>query len=134
MFLGEYIMLVTIIIILFAHFLADFLFQNSWMAKNKSSNNFPLSAHILVYSGILLIPSFFIFDNPVNAWYFTIINAFLHYCVDYWTSKLSSYCYKNNYMGTNYLPNISFWTVIGFDQFLHSSMLISTLFYFMNWS
>ena len=127
-------MLTIIIYILFIHFIADFLFQNSWMAKNKSSNNFPLFVHVLLYSFILLIPSFFIFKSPELAWYFAIINGILHYCVDYITSKLSSYMYKTNQMGTNYLPNISFWSVIGFDQFLHSIMLLSTLFYLMGWS
>ena len=127
-------MLAIIIYILFIHFIADFLFQNSWMAKNKSSNNFPLFVHVLLYSFILLIPSFFIFKSPELAWYFAIINGILHYCVDYITSKLSSYMYKTNQMGTNFLPNISFWSVIGFDQFLHSIMLLSTLFYLMGWS
>lgn len=127
-------MLTIIIYILFIHFIADFLFQNSWMAKNKSSNNFPLFVHVLLYSFILLIPSFFIFKSPELAWYFAIINGILHYCVDYITSKLSSYMYKTNQMGTNFLPNISFWSVIGFDQFLHSIMLLSTLFYLMGWS
>lgn len=127
-------MLTIIISILFIHFIADFLFQNSWMAKNKSSNNFPLFVHIVVYSFILLIPSFFIFKSPELAWYFAITNGILHYGVDYITSKLSSYMYKTNQMGTNFIPNISFWSVIGFDQFLHSFMLLSTLFYFMGWS
>ena len=127
-------MLTIIISVLFIHFIADFLFQNSWMAKNKSSNNFPLFVHVLLYSFILLIPTYFIFKSPELAWYFAIINGILHYCVDYITSKLSSYMYKTNQMGTNFLPNISFWSVIGFDQFLHSIMLLSTLFYLMGWS
>ena len=126
-------MLIIIISILFIHFIADFLFQNSWMAKNKSSDNFPLFVHIVVYSFILLIPSFFIFKSPELAWYFAILNGVLHYCVDYITSRLSSYMYKTNQMGTNFLPSISFWSIIGFDQFLHSLMLLFTLFYFMGW-
>lgn len=127
-------MLTIIITVLFIHFIADFIFQNKWMAQNKSSNSFPLFIHILVYSTILLIPSFFIFKSPELAWYFAIINGILHFGVDYWTSKLSSYMYSNGYMGTNKLPNFSFWAVIGFDQFLHSIMLLSTLFYLMGWS
>lgn len=126
-------MLITIIFILFVHFIADFLMQNSWLAQNKSKNNIPLFTHVVVYSLILLIPSFCIFKSPELAWYFAILNGVLHYCVDYITSRLSSYMYKTNQTGTNFLPNISFWSVIGFDQFLHSLMLLFTLFYFMGW-
>ena len=124
-------MLVTIIFILFVHFIADFILQIKEPMKSK--NNIPLFTHVVVYSLILLISSFCIFKSPELAWYFAILNGVLHYCVDYITSRLSSYMYSNGYMGTNQLPNISFWAVIGFDQFLHSLMLLFTLFYFMGW-
>ena len=122
-------MLITIIFILFIHFIADFILQI--IKPRESKNNIPLFTHVVVYSLILLIPSFCVFKSPELAWYFAILNGVLHYCVDYITSRLSSYMYKTNQMGTNFLPNISFWSIIGFDQFLHSLMLLFTLFYFM---
>lgn len=125
-------MVFLISIILFTHFIADFILQIK--EPRESKNNFPLFIHIVVYSTILLIPSFFIFKTPDIAWYFALINGVLHYGVDYWTSRLSSYMYSNGYTGSNNIPNFSFWAVIGFDQFLHSLILISTLFYFMGWS
>lgn len=123
----------NIIFILSVHFVADFLFQNKWMATNKSKDIYPLLIHIVVYTWILLVASLFIFDNKVNAWYFAILNGALHYCVDFITSKVSSYMYRNNYMGTNKLPNISFWSVIGLDQLLHSVILIYSLAWFLNY-
>ncbi len=127
-------MLITIISILFIHFVADFLIQSKSLTQNKSKNNFPEFIHIVVYSLILLIPSFFIFKSLELAWYFAILNGVLHYCVDYITSKLSSYIYKTNQIDTNFLPSGSLWPIIGFDQFLHSFMLLFTLFYFMEWT
>lgn len=35
--------------ILFIHYLGDFVFQNTWMATNKSKNLLALSTHVLIY-------------------------------------------------------------------------------------
>lgn len=124
-------MINDIAIILITHYIADFLFQNNWMAKNKSTNNFPLFVHVCVYTLIMLVLSLYIFDNKLNAWYFAIFNGFFHYAVDFFTSKMSSYMYRNNKMGTNSIPNFSFWSVIGLDQLLHTLILIYTLTWFI---
>ena len=45
--------------ILICHFIADFLLQTDWQAKNKSSNFEALASHVTVYSftiAILSIP------------------------------------------------------------------------------
>ena len=125
--------LTIISIILITHYVADFLFQNKWMATNKSSGNYPLLVHICVYTFILLIVSLFLFEDPANAWYFAIFNGIVHYAVDFFTSRLSSYMYKTGRMGTNMLPNVSFWAVIGLDQLLHTLTLIISLSYFINY-
>lgn len=123
----------TLVLLLFAHFCADFLFQNKWMATNKSKSGYPLFCHIAMYTFILLCFSLFAFNNKMDAWYFAIFNGVLHYGVDFITSKLSSYMYRNNKMGTNAIPNINFWTVIGFDQLLHTVILIYSLSWFLNY-
>lgn len=122
----------ALILLLFFHFVADFLFQNDWMALNKSKNNIPLATHVFVYSLIMVIPALFIFD-AVIALQFACFNGILHYSVDYLTSRASSWMRVNGKMGSNKIPNISFWGVIGFDQFLHTAILILSYSWFLNY-
>ncbi len=114
-----------IIIILVAHFIADFLFQNKWIATNKSSNNFHLFVHITTYGFILSTIMYICIEwlNFVSALQFGIISAILHFAVDYFTSKITSWQYKNGYTGSNSIPNIGVFSTIGIDQLIHHIML-----------
>lgn len=114
-----------IIVILIGHFVADFLFQNSWMAKNKSQNNFPLFVHGLTYGLVLtlIVYSFIPTISFTTAIEFGVVSAILHFVVDYFTSKITSWQYKKGYMGSNAIPNIGFFSTIGFDQLIHNIML-----------
>jgi len=69
----------TIIYILIAHFIGDFIFQSNYMALNKSSSNKVLFLHILTYSIPLLV---------LNV-YWAILNSLLHFIVDYVTSRVN---------------------------------------------
>lgn len=100
-----------IMLVLFNHFVADFVFQSNWMAQNKSKLMIPLLVHIGVYSLFLLIPF---------GWKYALINGGLHFSIDIWTSRLSSYFWKKQKVH-------EFFVVIGFDQFLHACCLILTL-------
>ena len=99
----------TIFLIIWIHFIADFLCQNRWIAENKSRNIWILILH----SSIYCLP-FFIF-----GFRFAILNGILHGLVDFGTSKLTTHFYKikNNY---------GFFTTIGFDQALHITILFLT--------
>lgn len=99
--------------ILFAHWVADFVGQSDYMAKGKSSNNWILLWHITVYTGLLGLMT--AFRNPTWA----LLNGAIHFVVDWFTSRASSKLYKDGKIH-------EFFVVIGFDQFIHTALLIYT--------
>jgi hypothetical protein len=105
--------LLLIIVLLYSHFLADFWFQTDMMAINKSTSIKWLSYHVLTY---WLITICFVFVSP---WYW-IFNALSHWIIDFFTSKCTSYYWKKE-------MRHEFFCMIGFDQFLHTAILIITL-------
>lgn len=115
-------------IILAAHFIADFLFQNNWMASGKSNNLLKLGTHIVTYTFVLFFGTFFLIlvNHSVTLKLlaeFAIISGILHFSIDFFTSKVTSWQRKNNMMGSDSLPNFGFFSTIGFDQLLHSICL-----------
>jgi len=113
-------------LILWHHFIADFVCQTDWMAKNKSSNYKALLAHVAVYTVVLGsgISSFFYFADvmPIDytlVVFWALLNGILHGVVDFCTSRASSYFWSKG-------DTHNFFVVIGFDQFLHSITLIGT--------
>lgn len=112
------------IIIQFIHFVADFLCQTREMANNKSKSIKWLSIHVFVYSLVTTI-GWVVFTCDIN----TLISIFLvtfitHWPTDFCTSKITTYFYsKNNLFG--------FFSVIGFDQFIHATTLILTYNYYI---
>lgn len=121
-------------ILLFAHYIADFLFQTNWMAKGKSSSLLKLSVHIGTYTLVLFVCCFFLVLIRHNITIgeiaaFAIISGLFHFAVDFFTSKITSYQYKNNMMGSDTVPNFGFFSTIGADQLLHSLCLIGLYIY-----
>jgi len=111
---------------LWSHFIADFVCQSDWMAKNKSSSYKALLAHVVVYTVIigLGISSFFYFADVMSidytlVVYWTLLNGALHGVVDFFTSRLTSRLWAKG-------DTHNFFVVIGFDQLLHSITLIGT--------
>ncbi len=104
------------VIILFAHWVGDFLLQTSSMALNKSKTLKWLGLHVLTYTAVLLVLSSLIFSWQV-ALGFAVINGLLHLVTDFFTSKLSARHIDK--------PRIYF-PIIGFDQFIHLSCLYWT--------
>lgn len=102
-------MILDIILIFWLHFIADFVLQTSWMAENKSSKNFPLLVHVLVYS----LPMF------VFGIEFALVNLVLHFITDWVTSRWSKYYWKQGEVH-------NFFVVIGLDQAIHMTTLILT--------
>ena len=99
-------LLLSIIII---HFISDFVFQNDFMAINKSKNAWVLMLHCIVYS----IP-FLVFGLEYAA-----IAGGLHFIVDFFTSKLTTYLWIKN-------ERHWFFVAVGFDQAIHMICLILT--------
>lgn len=99
-----------IILVLFAHFVGDFLLQSNWMAQNKSKHLNALTVHVMCY----MTPLFFF------GFKFALINGLLHFCVDFVTSRVSSKLWEQKKVHW-------FFVIIGLDQFIHSTCLILTM-------
>lgn len=108
------ISLTTVVLIIWIHFVADFMLQNDKMAVNKSTNNKWLGIHCLVYS----VP-FLLF-----GWQFALINGISHFIIDFCTSRGTSYLWKHE-------QRHWFFTLIGFDQALHLTVLLILIKEFM---
>lgn len=108
-----------ILIILFIHWVADFLYQTKDMAVNKSSSNLWLFRHVAVYSSVWFFVGIAIFDIAQVA-LFTIITFISHFITDYITSRWT----KKLYNIGKYYGFPSFFSVIGLDQYLHYLQLI----------
>lgn len=98
-----------IFVILLLHFISDFIFQSDEMAKNKSTSVKWLTIHVLIYSILFTI------YNPIYG----IVNGLLHWVIDYFSSKVTSYLWKNGQVH-------NFFAVIGLDQLLHYVCLFLT--------
>jgi hypothetical protein len=117
----------VILLILFIHWVADFLFQSEEMAKNKSKSNKWLAIHVLVYSLVWLIigtvVSFFTSEFCVcDVAKFYAITFVCHFITDYGTSRWTSKLYEDS----KFYGFPSFFSVIGLDQWLHYAQLIIT--------
>lgn len=116
-----------IFVILLAHYFADFILQNDYMANNKSKKLKPLLLHIGVYTSTIFLVTFVMLvrtvQDKVDFWQllvvWAVLNGVLHFFTDYVTSRVSSY-YKNKQQYD------MFFNVIGFDQFLHYICLFGT--------
>lgn len=109
----------VILIILFAHFVADFVMQTDQMAINKSKSNWWLAIHVGAYSLSMLILTAWLdaWSPQIIMWVAT--NGFLHFITDYFTSRMNSKLYQNNMRHW-------FFVGIGADQFIHYACLLLT--------
>lgn len=97
----------TILLLIWVHFMADFVFQSHVMSMNKSKNLKWLSLHVLVYSLCFVwcgVP-------------FTIIVGVTHLIVDGVTSRGTKYLWQKGEVHW-------FFVLIGFDQAIHLSILV----------
>jgi len=121
------ISIIVVVAILVNHFVADFVLQSDWMAKNKSFNDNALVLHVFIYT-FALMPLYFVFkyngDNTMIFAGFIIANFYLHVATDYVTSRLNTYLWKKGQV--HY-----FFVSVGFDQLLHYSALFSTYWFFI---
>jgi Protein of unknown function (DUF3307) len=117
-------MIATILAVLFIHYVADFICQTRWMAENKSKDITALLYHMYSYTGALGIGlaaySYFHEMNILPVLGFIIVNVSVHFCVDYTTSKLNTYFFNQKKLAF-------FWWSIGFDQYIHTGLLILTV-------
>src|SRR5580693_1060667 len=98
-------------LVMLNHWIADFIFQTRKQATNKSTSNYWLAKHVCVYTLAMMLPF---------GWRYALINGAAHFCTDWVTSRGTSYFWKKG-------DTHSFFAVIGFDQFLHMSVLLWSL-------
>jgi len=115
-----------ILYIMFAHWLADFVCQTSWMANNKSKNVFALFSHAAVYTGVLLYMLLMLAVHIDQQecieciLKFGLLNGFAHFCIDGVTAPINKYLWSKNWTH-------KFFCMIGFDQFIHFVFLYVTM-------
>lgn len=106
----------TILCILLAHFIGDFILQTRWMAMNKSKDNAILATHVTIYS-FCLLPF-----GPVYA----LVNGLLHFATDFVSSRLTTHFWNKK-------DTHKFFVILGADQMLHSAALFATYKTFAGW-
>lgn len=102
-------MIVDLIILIWIHFIADFLLQSDKIALNKSSSNIALTKHVALYS-ICFLPF---------GYKFVIITWMAHWLTDYISSRVCKNLYGKG-------ERHWFFVVIGLDQALHLTALFLT--------
>ncbi len=111
------------LIIIFIHNIADFMFQTSEMALNKSKSIPHLLSHVCVYSSFWVIAGLLFNLEPIRIVWFTLITFITHFITDFITSKWTSKLYRE---GKFYDGFPTFWKAISIDQMLHYLQLLLT--------
>lgn len=113
-----------LILLLFMHFLSDFVFQSREQADSKSSSIRALLAHCYEYTcwiGVTTIAISGVFNkigvDVMGILWYTASLGYTHLCIDFFTSKFNKWAYKKKH-------DKLFWTGIGFDQWLHQLCII----------
>ena len=99
----------TVLALVWTHFVADFVLQSDQMARNKHHDTKWLGLHSLTYGAPFLL----------FGYRYAIVATCLHYVVDMVNSKITARLYAAH--ETHW-----FFTVIGFDQALHMTILLWT--------
>lgn len=116
----------VILSIIFIHWVADFVLQTDWQAKNKSKNNKALLSHTWTYSLVwYVIGAFYAMLTPDYVQWtltlFVLITFVAHTLTDYFTSRLNSKLWAKGDVH-------NFFVSVGFDQVLHYAQLFGTFY------
>ena len=109
-----------LVIVFLIHYLADFVAQTDWQAKNKSTNIEALTYHVGSYSSIWLAAIYGYTGSFAVAFLFAIITFICHWLTDYVTSKIVKKQFEAGNTHNGFM-------VIGVDQMLHYFQLILTM-------
>jgi hypothetical protein len=102
--------MVTTIMVIWVHFIADFVLQTDAMAVNKSKSSGWLGIHSLCYGLPFLI----------WGWRYAAVNAVCHFFIDGITSRGTARLWQEG-------ERHWFFVLIGFDQALHLTVLFLLL-------
>lgn len=126
-------MLNQFIIILFGHWIADFVCQTHWQASNKSKNWYALTLHVTIYTLTMSLIFAAMYKIIYIQWYiklndvilyFMYITFITHFITDAITSRISSRLYAKQDFH-------NFFVIVGLDQFIHQITLAVTLVYLL---
>jgi len=106
-----------LILLLFFHWIGDFVLQNRWLAENKSKNIYILTLHVLVYTIVISCGAYLLKGWDISVVDFAVLNFGLHWITDYVTSRMNKLFWSNGQIG-------KFFISIGFDQFIHQVCII----------
>jgi uncharacterized membrane protein len=112
----------TLLSILIIHYVADFIFQSDWQAKNKSTCNSALLSHTILYSLVWIPFCCGVGLSSLSVVVFCLVTFIAHSVTDYFTSRAVRYFFTKQDHHNGFL-------VIGFDQVLHYIQLYITLKY-----
>ena len=108
------------------HWVADFVLQTDWQAKNKSKNNFALLFHVTTYTICIFVCGIFFLANQltlenIKIWeLWALANGIVHFAVDYVTSRINTYLWNKGRVH-------DFFVMVGFDQVIHYACLFGSL-------
>lgn len=109
----------AVLIILFAHFVGDFILQTDEQAKRKSKSNWWLTVHVSLYTTSLVLFAFILFGYTQTAIVWALYNGLIHWAQDFFTSRINAGLRSAN-------QNHLFFVGIGADQFIHFCALLIT--------
>jgi len=117
-----------IIFLILIHWVGDFVLQTHFMSIKKSSSNYYLSLHVLIYSlTTILAWCLFLPCMGYKISFYGIMLSFMiifisHWVTDYFTSRVTSKLYKEEKIH-------NFFVIVGFDQVLHYTQILLTFYY-----
>ena len=122
-------MTIDICILLGLHFVADFLLQPDWMAKQKSERFLVLLAHSAIQAAVVTLGALVIMD-AASAVRFGLVNAIIHGAIDWniWRGYKLSVRMRDKTAtkeSWRYWEDHWFYVTIGFDQLLHGITLVA---------
>jgi len=116
-----------ILLVLFLHWVTDFVLQNDWMAKNKWQDTDALLSHIFVYTTVFFVFSYILglVYSDMSWLLYGLLVGVLHFFTDKYTSRWTHRLWEEKKVH-------KFFVVIGFDQLLHFVQLLTLFALFKN--
>jgi hypothetical protein len=106
-----------ILLVIVAHWIADFVCQTDKMATRKSTSMLWLSLHVLTYTVVLSMVMLVLWGHVNLFW--ILLNGLLHWVTDFVTSRITSQLWKME-------RRHDFFVMVGLDQVIHYACLFIT--------
>lgn len=114
-----------------AHLIGDYLFQNDYLAREKTKKHIPALIHVLLYS----IPFYFLLGISWSLFFITATHFFIdrYRLAIYWI-KLINWNWKSDNFGfSNDKPVwFSLWLLIIYDNSLHIIINTTAIYFYIN--